>query len=157
MVLVIGPPTFFAGCHKICSFQSRKRLYIHKCPSVRSFVCPSVTKPLNSLKSSSFILHHSSFIIHHSSFFIHPSFISQLLSFSACFTTITISIIHYSICLLNPVIFLWNEIIPQTCHYNQHLSCLIVELITMTRMTYVTDVFPFHHINYINNCHSKLT
>ena len=31
------------------------------------------------------ILHHSSFILHHpSSFFIHPSFISRLLSFSAC-------------------------------------------------------------------------
>ena len=45
----------------------------------------SVTKTLNSIKSSSFILHHSSFILHHpSSFFIHPSFISRLLSFSAC-------------------------------------------------------------------------
>ena len=31
---------------------------------------------------SSFLIPHSSFI--HSSFFIHPSFISQLLSFSAC-------------------------------------------------------------------------
>ena len=53
-------------------FQSRKRLYIHK--------CPLVTKPLNSLKSSSFIIHHSSL-----TFFINSSFISRLLSFSACF------------------------------------------------------------------------
>ena len=37
-------------------FQSRKRLYIHKCPSVRPFVCPS-QKPLNSWNH-----HHSSFI-----------------------------------------------------------------------------------------------
>ena len=63
---------------------------------VRSSVCPSVipsAKPLNSLKSSSFILHYSSFILHYpspffihpSSIFIHPSFISWLLSFSVCF------------------------------------------------------------------------
>ena len=67
----------------LLDFQSRKQLYIHKC----LFVCQS-QKPLNSLKSSSFIiLHHSSsffIILHHSSsFFIHPSFILQLLSFSA--------------------------------------------------------------------------
>ena len=76
------------------TFQSRKQLYIQQCPFVRSFVRQSVcqeAKPLNSLKSSSFILHHSSIIILHSSFFInpssffiHPSFISRLLSFSAC-------------------------------------------------------------------------
>ena len=42
--------------------------------SVRPFVRQSA-KPLNSLKSSSFIFnfHRSTFIIHHSSFFIHPS------------------------------------------------------------------------------------
>ena len=44
-------------------FQSQKRLYIHKCPSICSFLCLSVIKPLNTLKSSSFILHHSSFIL----------------------------------------------------------------------------------------------
>ena len=59
-------------------------------------------KPLNSLKSSTFIILHSSFIIVHSFFIIfiilhHPSssfiilhhstFISRLLSFSACFGT----------------------------------------------------------------------
>ena len=70
--------------------------------SVRPSVCLS-SKPLNSLKSSSFIIHLSSFIILHSSFihpssffiflhlsssfFIHPSFISRLLSFSACYLT----------------------------------------------------------------------
>ena len=65
-------------------------------------ICPSVSpkaKPLNSLKSSSFIFHPAAFIFHPSSFiihlssyfihpsslFIHPSFISRLLSFSACF------------------------------------------------------------------------
>ena len=52
-------------------FQSRNQLYNHKSPSVSQSA-----KPLNSLKSSS--------IIHCSSFFIHPSFISRLLSFSAC-------------------------------------------------------------------------
>ena len=61
--------------HYEAYFQSRKQLYNHKCPSV----CLSVSlsaKPLNSLKSSSFIILHSSFIIlHHpsSSFIIHPS------------------------------------------------------------------------------------
>ena len=57
------------------SFQSQKRLYIHKC-------CPSIclsSKPLNILKSSSFIIHPSTFIIlHHpsSSFIIlHSSFL----------------------------------------------------------------------------------
>ena len=50
-------------------FQSRKRLYNHKC----LFVCLSA-KTLNSLKSSSFIIHPSTFIILHSSFIILPSF-----------------------------------------------------------------------------------
>ena len=74
--------------------------------NVRSFVRLSVlssSKPLNSLKSSSFIIQpssfiifHSSFIHHfsfilHSSFFIHPSFISRLLSFSACLQSVDIS------------------------------------------------------------------
>ena len=45
------------------TFQSRKRLYNHKCPSVS--VSP---KPINSLKSSSFITHPSSFSFLHSSF-----------------------------------------------------------------------------------------
>jgi len=49
---------------------------LHSQMSVRSSVRQS-QKPLNSLKSSSFILQHSSF-------FIHPSFILQLLSFSTC-------------------------------------------------------------------------
>ena len=53
----------------LANFQSQKQLYIHKCLSI----CLS-SKPLNSLKSSSFIIFHSSFIILHSSF-IHPSFI----------------------------------------------------------------------------------
>ena len=56
------------------------------CPFVRSSA-----KPLNSLKSSSFIIHPSSFIIFHSSIIIlhHSSFIiSRLLSFSACFSCI---------------------------------------------------------------------
>ena len=78
-------------------FQSRNWLYNRKylsiCLSIRLSVCLK-TKPFNSLKSSFFIIHlssfiilHSSFIIlhHSSSFFIHPSFISRLLSFSACF------------------------------------------------------------------------
>ena len=59
-------------------FQSRKRLYIHKCLSIwkhSSFF----------IHTSSFIILHTSFILHHSSFFIYPSFISRLLSFSACF------------------------------------------------------------------------
>ena len=68
-------------------FQSQKRLYIQKCPSV----C-SEAKPLNSLKSSFFIIHPSSFFIHRLSFFIHPSFISRLLSFSACFITLKLVI-----------------------------------------------------------------
>ena len=57
-------------------FQSRKRLYNHKCLFVRSFVRLSA-KPLNSFKSSSSIIHPSSFIFLHSSFIIihHSSFI----------------------------------------------------------------------------------
>ena len=75
-----------------------KNIYCRNCvqkatPQSPMSVRPSVrlsSKPLNSLKSSSFIIHLSSFIIlhssfiHPSSFFIHPSFISRLLSFSAC-------------------------------------------------------------------------
>ena len=59
-------------------FQLQKQIYIQKCLFVRMSA-----KPLNSL--SCFILTHSSFFILPSSFFIHPSFISRLLSFSACF------------------------------------------------------------------------
>ena len=55
-------------------FQLQKRLYNHQCPSVSLSA-----KPLNSLKSSSFIIQpssffiHPSFILHHSSFIL-PSF-----------------------------------------------------------------------------------
>ena len=65
-------------------FQSRKRLYIHKC----LFVCPLVTETLQQL--AIIIIHHSSFNLHHSSFILHHStFISRLLSFSACCITVT--------------------------------------------------------------------
>ena len=51
--------------------------------SVRPSVCPSVCKTPQQLEI--IILHHPlSFFIHPISFFIHPSFISRLLSFSAC-------------------------------------------------------------------------
>ena len=60
-------------------FQSQKWLYnqmsIH--PFVCSSVCPSVcssSKPLNSLKSSSFVINPSSFIILHSSFLHFATF-----------------------------------------------------------------------------------
>ena len=80
----------------ICEIGTFLQLTIFSCKSDNRkclFVRPSISlkaKPFNSLKSSSFIIHHhpSSFIIilhHSSSFFIHPSFISRLLSFSACF------------------------------------------------------------------------
>ena len=71
------------------SFQSQKRLYNHKC----LFVC-QLSKTLNSLKSSSFIIHSSSFIILHSSliFLHHSTFILRLLSFSACFNELFVSI-----------------------------------------------------------------
>ena len=58
---------------KVIFFQSRKRLYNHKC----LFVCPSVrssAKPFNSLNSSSFIIHTSSLIILHSSFLHFATF-----------------------------------------------------------------------------------
>ena len=65
-------------------------VFSRKSDSTTTNVCLS-PKPLNSLKSSSFFIHPSSFFIHTSSFFIHPSeffihpsFISRLLSFSAC-------------------------------------------------------------------------
>ena len=68
------------------TLQSQMSIHLFVCSSVRPSVCSS-SKPLNSLKSSSFINLHSSFIILHSSFIIfnHPSFISRLWSFSACF------------------------------------------------------------------------
>ena len=82
------------------NFQSRKRLYNHKYPSVRQFVIKTPQQlEIIILHHSTFILHHTSFILHHPSFilhhplsffihpisfFIHPSFISRLLSFSAC-------------------------------------------------------------------------
>jgi len=55
---------------------AKATLYTHKCLFVCSFICHK-PKPLNSLKSSFFIVQSSSFII-------HPSFILRLLSFSAC-------------------------------------------------------------------------
>ena len=71
-------------CEIYLFFQSRKRLYIHKCPSVRSFVRLLVTETLQQLEI--IIFHHSSFNLHHSSFILHHStFISRLLSFSACY------------------------------------------------------------------------
>jgi len=55
------------------------------CPSVRLSVSLQNPSTAWNPHNPSFILHHSSFILHHPlSFFIHPSFISQLLSFSAC-------------------------------------------------------------------------
>ena len=68
-------PNYF---HKY--FQSQKQVYIHKylsvCLSVTNvhqFICQS-KKPLNSLKSSSFIIHPSTFIILHSSFLHFATF-----------------------------------------------------------------------------------
>ena len=53
--------------------QMSVRSSVH--PSIHSFICLSA-KPLNSLKSSSFIIYPSSFFIHHSSFIIpHSSFL----------------------------------------------------------------------------------
>ena len=71
---------------RFTNFQSRKRLYNHKCLFVRPSVCKTPQQfEIIIPHHSTFILHHSSFILHHpSSFFIHPSFISRLLSFSAC-------------------------------------------------------------------------
>ena len=72
-------------------FQSRKRLYNHKCPFVRlSVISQNPSTAWNHhtasfiLHLSSFFIHPSSLFIHPSSLFIHPSFILQLLSFSAC-------------------------------------------------------------------------
>ena len=61
------------------------QIFSRESDSTITNVHPSVylsSKPLCSLKSSSFIILHSSFI-YPSSFFIHPSFISRLLSFTA--------------------------------------------------------------------------
>ena len=69
-------------------FQSRKRLYNHKCPSVSPLVCQSqnppsisesIIQPYHHHPSSSFIISH----LHHPS----KSFILQLLCFSACLVT----------------------------------------------------------------------
>ena len=92
------PPPLLGHFPSIWTFQSQKRLYIHKCPFVHPSVSLSGSKTLQQLKSfifhhPTFIFHHSSFILHSSfipsSFFIHPSFISRLLSFSACWFTHT--------------------------------------------------------------------
>ena len=52
--------------------------------SVRSCVLKQNPSTAWNHHPSSFIFHPSSFFIHALSFFIHPSFISRLLSFSAC-------------------------------------------------------------------------
>ena len=51
---------FFCSC-----FQSRKQLYIHKCPFVHLFVCPSFS---HRNPSTAWNQHPSTFIILHSSF-----------------------------------------------------------------------------------------
>ena len=62
--------------HKVSKQQTITYQHIiFSCKSDSTFtnVCSSVSlssKPLNSLKSSSFILHHLSFILHHSSFIL---------------------------------------------------------------------------------------
>ena len=55
-------------------------------PHSQMSVCLFVIKTPQQLQI--IILHHSSFILQPSSFFIHPSFISWLLSFSACWISI---------------------------------------------------------------------
>ena len=74
-------------------FQSRKQLHNHMS------IHPS-PEPLNSLKSSSFIIQPSSF-----TFFIHPSFILRLLSFTACYLSFLYQ--NYKIYIL-PIQFLCN-------------------------------------------------
>ena len=84
-------------CKMTLSFFSRESN--STITNVHLLVCPSVclsANPLNSLKSSSFIIQpssffiHPSFTIHHSSsFYINPFFILQLLIFSACCQCIT--------------------------------------------------------------------
>ena len=80
--------SFLFSLYLDSSFQSRKRLYNHKCLFVRPFVRSSVINQNPSTARnhhpSSFNLHPSSLLIHPSSFFIHPSFILRLLIFSAC-------------------------------------------------------------------------
>ena len=65
-------------CTKTVIFQSRKRLYIHKCPSVRLSVRQSVSHRNPSTAwnhhPSSFILHPSTFIILHLSFLHFATF-----------------------------------------------------------------------------------
>ena len=64
------------------NFQSWKRLYNHKCPSVRSSACLSSKPP------STLILHLSTFILHLSTFVIHISpFIILLSTFILHFET----------------------------------------------------------------------
>ena len=78
----------------ILCFQSRKQLYIHKCPFVCLFRSSFINQNPSTVRNhhpSSFNLHPSSFFIHSTSFFIHPSFISWLLSFSACFLFLTMN------------------------------------------------------------------
>ena len=68
--LFIWPPYIFPSCTygylggilvSITDFQSRKRLYNHKCLFICLSVCPSSNSPNN----PSFILHLSIFILHH--------------------------------------------------------------------------------------------
>ena len=82
-------PLLFISYSKLCKliFQSRKGLQNHKCLFIRLSVNKTPQQlEIIILHLSSYILHHPSFILHQpSSFFIHPSFISRLLSLSACF------------------------------------------------------------------------
>ena len=72
---------------KACILQSRKQLYIHKCPSVSQLVSQSVTKTPQPLRINHSTLPPSSFIIlyHASSSFInlpHPSTFFNILHFA---------------------------------------------------------------------------
>ena len=58
---------------KALNFQSRKRLYNHKCPFVRLSVISQNPSTAWNHHTASFIFHHSSFILHHSSFILHHS------------------------------------------------------------------------------------
>ena len=61
-------------------------IFSHKSDSTITNVCSSVCLSVRQSQNPSTAWNHhpSSFILQHSSFFIHPSFISRLLSFSAC-------------------------------------------------------------------------
>ena len=69
-------------------------LFSHKSKSmsVCTFVCLSISQSVTETPQQLeiIILHHPSFNNQHSSFFIHPSFITRLLSFSACYLFFTV-------------------------------------------------------------------